>query len=817
VTISSTSTKDQHNGNGVATSFDYNFRILFDTDLEVTRTSTSGSDTVLALNTDYSVTGVGDAAGGSITYPLSGAALASGEKLTIRRKMDFLQPVDLQNQGGFFPEVHEDAFDRGTMFSLQLEEEASRTLKAPVTDPTTIDLTLPSASSRAGTVLGFNATTGDPEAGPTIADVATLAAITADIATLADIEDGTDATDAIQTVAGISSNVTAVAGISANVTTVAGISANVTTVAGDSADIQTVATNIADVNTVAANIADVITVANDLNEAISEIETTANDLNEAVSEIDTVATSIADVNTVGTNIADVNTVAGISTNVTTVAGISANVTTVAGISSAVTTVAADGTDIGVVAGLSADIQALADIEDGTSATDAISNLAAIAGNVVAVDSNSSNINAVSGNATNINTVAGISTDVTAVAADAADIGTVAANIANINTVATDIAQIITTANDLNEAVSEIDTVATNIAAVDTVGSNIAGVNTVATNIADINTVAANVTDITNFSDVYQGAHSTAPSTRTDGSALQVGDLYFNTVEDAMKVYSSGGWVAAGSSVNGTANRYDYVVGTASGDYDGASTTIFPATYDSGYVDVWLNGAKLVPTADFTATSGTQVVLATAASSGANVCIVGYGTFELSDFSIGSANDVSLSGLANGDFLAYNGTSGNFEPTQVDASGAVTYENLNSNGDVGTGAAQVAAGDHNHSGVYEPADATILKDADIGSTVQPYDAYLPAWPSTVDATEVGYLNGVTSAIQTQLNGKAATTGNASNNFSAATLNATTVDLGNWTITESAGVLYFATSGTNKMKLDASGNMTCVGNVTAYGTV
>lgn len=52
---------------------------------------------------------------------------------------------------------------------------------------------------------------------------------------------------------------------------------------------------------------------------------------------------------------------------------------------------------------------------------------------------------------------------------------------------------------------------------------------------------------------------------------------------------------------------------------------------------------------------------------------------------------------------------------------------------------------------------------------------------------------------------------------ATLNATTVDLGNWTITESAGVLYFATSGVNKMKLDASGNLTVVGDVTAFGTV
>lgn len=52
---------------------------------------------------------------------------------------------------------------------------------------------------------------------------------------------------------------------------------------------------------------------------------------------------------------------------------------------------------------------------------------------------------------------------------------------------------------------------------------------------------------------------------------------------------------------------------------------------------------------------------------------------------------------------------------------VTFETLNANGDVGTNADQVAAGDHNHSGVYEPADATILKDADIGVSVQAYDA------------------------------------------------------------------------------------------------
>ena len=51
----------------------------------------------------------------------------------------------------------------------------------------------------------------------------------------------------------------------------------------------------------------------------------------------------------------------------------------------------------------------------------------------------------------------------------------------------------------------------------------------------------------------------------------------------------------------------------------------------------------------------------------------------------------------------------------------------------------------------------------------------------------------------------------------TANVTTVDLGDWTVTESSGTLFFAYQGTNKKKVDSSGNLTCVGDVTAFGTV
>jgi hypothetical protein len=78
---------------------------------------------------------------------------------------------------------------------------------------------------------------------------------------------------------------------------------------------------------------------------------------------------------------------------------------------------------------------------------------------------------------------------------------------------------------------------------------------------------------------------------------------------------------------------------------------------------------------------------------------------------------------------------------------------------------------------------------------------------------------TTADNAKLDGieSGATADQTLSEINALGITATSVDLGNWTITESGGVMYFATSGSNKMKIDASGNLTCVGNVTAYGAI
>ena len=106
----------------------------------------------------------------------------------------------------------------------------------------------------------------------------------------------------------------------------------------------------------------------------------------------------------------------------------------------------------------------------------------------------------------------------------------------------------------------------------------------------------------------------------------------------MRVYTGTGWTAAGSAVNGTSSRQTY---TAT-----ASQTTFAITYDVGFVDVYLNGSKLLVNTDFTATSGTNVVLTTGATAGDIVDIVAYGAFNVANTYTQAAADAKFAQVAN---------------------------------------------------------------------------------------------------------------------------------------------------------------------------
>lgn len=153
MTVTTNTNKVQALGNGVNKTFPYSFRIYSASDLEVTRTDLdAGTDTVLALNTDYTVTGAGSYNGGNVV--LTGAAPSASTRITIRRVIAVTQGTDLRNQGAYFAETHEDVFDRLTMIDQQQQESIDRSLTLPASS-SGVSTQLPSPVG--GQVVGWNA------------------------------------------------------------------------------------------------------------------------------------------------------------------------------------------------------------------------------------------------------------------------------------------------------------------------------------------------------------------------------------------------------------------------------------------------------------------------------------------------------------------------------------------------------------------------------------------------------------------------------------------------------------------------------------
>jgi hypothetical protein len=150
-------------GNGTASVFPFTFKVFAAADLDVIRLATStGIETTLVLNSDYTVSLNGNQntnPGGSVT--LSAGALASGFTLTITSDIANLQPTDLTNQGGFYPEVITDSLDRATIQIQQMADDLTRSIKTPISDGLSLNMELPTAAVRANSFLAFDST-GEP-------------------------------------------------------------------------------------------------------------------------------------------------------------------------------------------------------------------------------------------------------------------------------------------------------------------------------------------------------------------------------------------------------------------------------------------------------------------------------------------------------------------------------------------------------------------------------------------------------------------------------------------------------------------------------
>jgi hypothetical protein len=160
MTISSTTRVNGPYTSGTALPF--TFKVFAAADLDVIRlNTTTGVETVLVLNSDYTVALNGNQntnPGGTVTLTVAASATST---VTITSDVANLQPTDLTNQGGFYPEVVTDSLDRATIQIQQISDIGDRTLKIPISDGSGLDMTMPTAASRANKYLTFDAV-GNP-------------------------------------------------------------------------------------------------------------------------------------------------------------------------------------------------------------------------------------------------------------------------------------------------------------------------------------------------------------------------------------------------------------------------------------------------------------------------------------------------------------------------------------------------------------------------------------------------------------------------------------------------------------------------------
>lgn len=173
MSISSTTSRNDYTGNGSTAAYSYAFKIFSKSDLVVAVRDLAGVVTLLVVDTDFTVAGVGVAAGGTIT--LIAGNLTTGYKLCVRRKRALTQQTDIRNQGDYFPEVIEDTFDMGVMNDQGQQDEVDRSFKLPETyKASDFDPTFPAALIGAVSYLVATDVTGTKLAkGPAVSDLTT--------------------------------------------------------------------------------------------------------------------------------------------------------------------------------------------------------------------------------------------------------------------------------------------------------------------------------------------------------------------------------------------------------------------------------------------------------------------------------------------------------------------------------------------------------------------------------------------------------------------------------------------------------------------
>jgi hypothetical protein len=144
-----------------------------------------------------------------------------------------------------------------------------------------------------------------------------------------------------------------------------------------------------------------------------------------------------------------------------------------------------------------------------------------------------------------------------------------------------------------------------------------------------NSAAAAAAAFDNFDDTYLGSKTSDPTVDNDGNALVSGALYFNSTANEMRVYDGANWIAASSAGTASLILYEYTATSGQTTFSGSDDNSASLSYSVGNIQVVMNGIVLDPS-DFTATSGTSVVLASGAATDDLVNIYAFKSFTVAD-------------------------------------------------------------------------------------------------------------------------------------------------------------------------------------------
>ena len=165
MTINSTTRKTSSLvGNGNTHTYPFAFKVFTDADVVVKKLEAATSiETTLTLgvSNDYIVTLSADQnsnPGGNITLKSGGNNfnLPSGFSLVITSAVEPLQGTDLTNQGGFYPEVINDALDKATILHQQQQDELDRSIKFSLTNTIGSLEISENANARKNKVISFD-------------------------------------------------------------------------------------------------------------------------------------------------------------------------------------------------------------------------------------------------------------------------------------------------------------------------------------------------------------------------------------------------------------------------------------------------------------------------------------------------------------------------------------------------------------------------------------------------------------------------------------------------------------------------------------